>query len=145
MPRNPQGAILWIPNEDNCYHYPIDPWTIIDAELHNEQELIRDHYNGTTFSTNEANAKLTNGNIDDTCNQYWSLKADASENFRYIPVPFINAPIASTTENCDDMHETLQTVESWLEGEPIPESEPPIIGVLIEYCCEQDSELCQEK
>ena len=31
--------LLWIPNEDNCYYYPIDPWTVIDAEVDNEREF----------------------------------------------------------------------------------------------------------
>ena len=136
--------LLWNPADDECYYYPIDTWTVIDAELDDEKEFLRDHYNGIPHTHAEAIAQFTNGRIDDTCSQYWRFQTDSHEDERFNPVPNVVAPRWQQPTNCDDTHDALETVESWLASDPNPDPDPPIIGVFIEYCCEEDSELGKE-
>jgi len=103
---------LWNPNDDECHYYPIDTWTVIDAELDDERQFLQDHHNGIPYTNAEAIAAFTNGRIDDTCSQYWRFQADMHENDRFKPVPNVTTTRTEKSTNCDDMQETLETVDS---------------------------------
>lgn len=130
--------ILCDAQSDECIYYPIDPWTLIDAILEDDSQLIHDYYRGVNITYLEAQAKFHTTNNRSVCGPYWRFNVSDTEVAICMPVS-ISDDESILTDDREQPHDDPMSAAATVT------TEPPIQGVLIEYCCEEDSELCKPK
>ena len=112
-----RSPVVWFAGTDTVWHYPINPWQIIDAEQRGDKSSARDLRRPVVYS--QAHAEDEFSRESDT---YWHFDGHLTADKPRLSIPNIEGIQTSEKSNRED-------------------DDPPI-GVLIEYCCEKDSILC---
>ena len=117
-----RSPVLWYDGADMVFHYPFNPWVMADAVERKDKAAIGSANEPVLYSTDHALHEFSGSDC------FWHFDSHLTPD-----VPRLRIP---DPENDDNVSTVSDAIRADL-GRPI--------GVLIEYCCSQDSILCDEQ
>ena len=114
--------LLWHTTKDRVIHFDTPTWKYRDAIERQEDEEASQIIEPKSYTLNAAAQRLL-----PISNKWWHFHHEVEPQTKYVPEVLLATP----------EHNEI--------GRDNNSDEKPIIGLLIEYCCDKDSALCHEK